>query len=401
MDKINKRSQALCYISTILLIYLEWGYAPVIAQSISGTIKTLLMVLAVIPLVFLKSFQFSRNSLILFLYFVCVIIFQTIRDGDLANNILFFVPLICAFVYSSAFPLGRIIRTYCNIITILAVFSILLYIVSLILPSFIQRFPILPNAFGTPIHNLGISVVPSGLEAFRNYGITWEPGAFALLLCLSIFALITGHKELNTTKLIINIVALITTLSTMGVVVLLGIVLITRFSTSNAKQKKSSLFLQIVFLVALIFFLSAEDSEMHRVLFSKLEGFSLLGGNAKTTQDRLNAIIFPGKAFLSSPIIGVGYEEFVNINVNYCDQVATNTIINWFAYSGMLLGIPCTYYYFKSIIKTSRYLNLGFIGILILILVFGLLVSTESLLRISLIYVIIFKGCVNNTMNYA
>ena len=137
---------------------------------------------------------------------------------------------------------------------------------------------------------------------------------------------------------------------------------------------------------------------MYETVFGKLSGFSLDEENVQTTQDRINAIIYPGLAFLSNPLIGVGYDVFKFINESLCHSVATNTIVNWFAIGGITLGIPCTYFYLKAILKASAYLDLNIILKVALVVTFMFLVSTESLLRISLIYVIIFYGCLSRPL---
>lgn len=329
----------------------------------------------------------------LFIYLTIIIVISAIRDVEIGNSILLFVPIFCAFIFTCAYSAEMVIKVFCNIITFLSAYSLISYTLAWVAPSLISSFPLLPNTFNTPIHNLGLAVMPTGVSVIRNYGITWEPGAFALLLCLAIYGQIVGYETLDKKKIIINIIALITTFSTMGFVVLTSIILITRFRTDAVHNSKSSAVLLLLFVGVSIYFLLGTSSELYDVVFAKLSGFSLDGGNAETTQARLNAIIYPGEAFLSSPIIGVGYDVFKNINVKLCNDVATNTIVNWFAILGIALGVPCSYYYFKAILKASDYLNLNLLFKIVLIVVFALLISTESLLRISLIYVIIFYGC--------
>lgn len=393
MSKTKPWIERYCYAIIFLLIYLEWGYAPVIAQNIPGTVKTALMIIGVLPLCLFKSFRIHEKAIMLFISLTLIIIISAMRDVEIGNSILLFVPIFCAFIFTSAYSAEMVIKVFGNIITFLSAYSLIIYSLAWIAPSLISSFPLLPNTFNTPIHNLGLAVMPTGVSVIRNYGITWEPGAFALLLCLAIYSQIVGYNNLPKNKIIINIIALITTLSTMGFIVLAAIILLTRFRTNAGSNSKSSAILLLLFISITIFFVIETSTELYEVVFAKLSGFSLDEENPETTQARINAVIYPGEAFLSAPLFGVGYDVFSIINKNLCNDVATNTIVNWFAILGLVFGLPCSYFYFRAILKASSYLNLSLLFKTVLIMAFALLISTESLLRISLIYVIIFYGC--------
>ncbi|MEG1861803.1 MAG: hypothetical protein RRY07_10480 [Bacteroidaceae bacterium] len=395
MKKIRKTVDLYTYIVIFFLIYLEWGYACVINESLTGIVKTALMIALVLPLFLYKTFKFRKENFALFVFLSIVILLSSLRDSNFGNTILLFVPLFCGFVFTSAIKFENAVDKFCNTMSYLSGISLVVFFLSLVLPSFIQRFPIMVNVWGTPIHNLLISVAPSNVSFVRNYGITWEPGAFSLLLCISIFCLIVCYERLNKRKLTICIAALITTFSTMGYIVLVIILFITRFKSVDTKHSRTGFFISILIVFGLFFFFTDDNNEMLSIVFGKLSGFSFGDDNPETTQARVNAIIFPWFAFLSNPILGIGYDAFKGLNETVCNNVATNTIMNWFALGGILLGGPCSYFYFKLVAKTSRRLKLNKLQLLVLFISFALLISTESLLRISLIYMIIFYGCSN------
>ncbi len=136
------------------------------------------------------------------------------------------------------------------------------------------------------------------------------------------------------------------------------------------------------------------NTETDRV-FSKLEGVMSSGGEVDndSTQARINAIVYPVNAFFSSPIIGIGYNRFMSLALNECNGVATNTVLNWFAAMGIMLGLPCLIYYIRFVISTAKSRKVGTLALVVLIITSILLVSTESLFRISFIYVLVFYGC--------
>ena len=130
---------------------------------------------------------------------------------------------------------------------------------------------------------------------------------------------------------------------------------------------------------------------MKELTFGKLDGLFTSPDNLnRTTESRIDAIIYPGLAFIESPFIGIGYLSF-RIMIDTFNLVPTNTVINWFAVFGATLGVPFTFFYLYSINKFLKHrLNWLFLCLIFVVSIF--LVSTESLFRISLIYVIIFFG---------
>ena len=150
-------------------------------------------------------------------------------------------------------------------------------------------------------------------------------------------------------------------------------------------------------LILIIYLLPDESREL---VFSKLTGlFSEITGsnvqlyNTSPFQCQLNIHL---KSFLSSPLFGVGYDKFSYINRTLCNGVATNTVINWFAVMGLFFGLPCIVGYLRTVLQVSNYAKLNLFAKILIIVASLLLISTESLLRISLVYTIIFYGFGNN-----
>lgn len=144
MPKTKSWIEGYCYVIIFLLIYLEWGYAPVVAQSIPGIAKTALMIVSVVPLCFFKSFRIKVKSFILFAYFTIIIVISALRDIEIGNSILLFVPIFCAFIFTSGYSVEKAIRAFCNIITFLSAYSLAFYTLTLLAPSILSPFPILP-----------------------------------------------------------------------------------------------------------------------------------------------------------------------------------------------------------------------------------------------------------------
>lgn len=391
---MKKIKEIYLYVFVFALIYIEFGYQMVVENQMSGNTRILILLLLTIPLLG-SAKKIGKKAICLFLYFLILILINVMRDGTFSNYILLFVPIYIGYVVAECIDFEKLVEVYVNIIAFLAMYSLIMFVFSLLIPGVIQNLPVLGYRLDTKalMHDAFFAVCISNSVFVRNYGIAWEPGAFALLLCVALYCLLVVRKEDKPYKTIIVIVTIITTFSTMGYFVMVCI-LFAVLNQKNILGKKQRMMIGVAVICMIIFVFRAPDS-ITDLVFSKLTGlFSNDKGNmAYTTQARLDAIKYPFKAFISSPLIGVGYEEFAYINKTFCNGVATNTILNWFAVMGCLFGMPCLYYYIKLIGGISKQYRLHRFGIMILIVAAMLLISTESLLRISMTYILMFYGC--------
>lgn len=380
------------------LIYVEFGYRMVVTGLVSGTARTLILLFATAPLIFfLKRFDPKRT--IIFVYLTTLIAFNSLRGDSFENCIILFIPIYIGYIMASTVKIDEFAKTFNNVMFYLSLFSLFVFAVSLIAPSVIYSLPFIGyhlDTYSTKVYDALFSVAIINPGYIRNAGITWEPGAFAVLLSVALCSMLVFEKKRKPVRIIVFIIALITTFSTMGYFTLAGILLAFVFQKGRLNAKSRwNFFLLLAVIVAVVLCL---PKDIYELVFSKLEGlFSDDSVDiAETTQARIDAIKYPFAAFMESPIFGIGYENFAFLNATLCHGVATNTILNWFAAMGLLMGIPCTYYYFKLIFVCGKKMRLYLPGILILIVSLVLPISTESLLRISLIYILIFYGAGNS-----
>lgn len=388
MRKFMKRFKKL-YVPVFLFlcIYIEFGYTSVVAEYLPGAVRCLLLAIAVLPLLVFYKSSSTKSSIVLLLYTTLIIVLNVFRDFAFRDYILFILPILVGYLVATRLPIEQCIKTFCNIILFLAVYSLVFYVPCAILPSLANILPVVGQFQDTSafIHNAIFTVIINGSQFPRNFGIAWEPGAFALLLCIAVFCSVFCYEVINKKRILIYSIAIITTFSTMGYIVL-ALISVSFFMLHG----KSNISLIVISLFIVIGALQIPF--MQDLTFGKLEGFSIRNGSeSETTMARVNAIIYPGIAFLSNPLAGVGYSEFGFINKNMCNEVATNTVVNWFAIFGLSLGLPFLLFYLRTICKFVKG-KIHWLFVLILLLGAILLVSTESLLRISLIYVVIFIG---------
>ena len=384
------------YILVFGLIYLEWSFSALVATQISGVFRNVAMILLVLPLLLrLRRTRIDKCCLVLFAGMLVLICINYLRDGDFSNNFLLAVTVVVGFFVALFFTPREFGRVFENVVVFLAAFSLPVFTLSVIAPGVIDRLPLIATSYmdqqGVQVHNALFSIGITHSIASRNCGIAWEPGAFSILLCVALFFTLLYPSKRKMAKVAVLAIAELTTLSTMGIAVMCALFLVMFMGRSGVKKRA------IAFMVFIAFFGAVSMGLMDyalQTLFSKLGGlFSSTQTVAVTTQDRLNAIYYMFEAFAESPFFGVGYERFSYINVNLCNSAATNTFVNWFALMGFVFAFPCVFGYFRAVLKALKRLEVNKFTVLAVVCASVLMLATEDLIRISLVYVFVFYGC--------
>lgn len=195
---------------------------------------------------------------------------------------------------------------YLNIMTVLALISLILY------PLVMSGFSF-PNIFGsglgkvnTSLHSLILYSYNTEFNFDRNAGMFWEPGCYACYLCLVPLLFINNMKAFvkeNKIKCVILLLTLLTTRSTTGFLVI-SIILMAAFWKSN---KYVGPILGCIIVFSLISSSVVTDKfakDFATVDFSTLGQVSYYDGY--NTENRLGTIYFLFPIFLLHPIIGNG-----------------------------------------------------------------------------------------------
>lgn len=380
-------------------IYIEFGYQMVVANQIPGFTRMLVLVILVIPVLLFKT-RIEKRVFICFLIIASYIFVSSLRDNNFFDYIMLLIPIFVGFVLAISINIEKFAKIYGNILLFLSMFSLGIYGINLIFPAIIQRLPYIGNVYtySAEMHNAIFAVAITGSENIRNYGIAWEPGAFSILVCVALTFEVTFCENINYKRMIIFIITIITTFSTTGYLAMIGILYACFFYKRKITKGEKNILLFIALLM--IGFVLCAPDQITDLVFEKLNGL-FSGGKvemAYTTESRINAIKYPTQAFLSSPLIGVGFERFMVINLTQCNSMATNTIINWYAVLGVLFGLPCSVGLYNCLCKIAKRINAPKMNAIILCVVMTLMLSTESLLRISLVYVFVFWGFQRSNM---
>lgn len=196
-----------------------------------GDITFLILFLCLAGFVFLyRKLQFDRFFFLFLLLYSIVMVAQMVKFNYLPLNTYLGVFIRIFYAYLTVRILGRnFTKYYVDIIYALSIIGFFIYIPQLIVPGF-GRFlatgvsPLLRN----PLYAGDIWYAPdiilyvfnSGVGTFRNCGAFWEPGAYAGFLVIAMIFHYLDGKTITDKKSIVLLLALLSTMSTTGLIAL-------------------------------------------------------------------------------------------------------------------------------------------------------------------------------------
>lgn len=195
-------------------------------------------------------------------------------------------------------------KNYLNILYFLAVNSLIFYTLGLLYPGFILNLPVIFDDVGTPFSSIIVHNYMHGiLGVYRNAGIFWEPGAFQAFLNLALIFEFSKKEKYNKNRILVFTLAIITTFSTTGYILLFLNYSILFF---RIKKKKKYLYL-ILFTIIFI-----SSGLFKSVILDKV---GIFGTKAKSLsgQIRKEGAKADMKIFEKFPIFGAGAEKYFSL----------------------------------------------------------------------------------------
>jgi hypothetical protein len=181
--------------------------------------------------------------------------------------------------------------------------------------------------------------------ASRNSGFMWEPGAFAAMLLFPIYIQFQSNGFKIDKQIIILIIALLTTISTMGYI---GFLLILFVYQLNNKKKTAILMLPLILVAAFFIFqldfvsykvqdeIERQD-EIEAYVYSKRKDFASLG--------RIGSLKADFNDWKEDPIIGRGGHN--EVYMAHIGKVINRT--NGLSRFLLFYGIVGIYIYFRGV----------------------------------------------------
>lgn len=222
--------------------------------------------------------------------------------------------------------------------------------------------------------------VDSGI---RNSGFAWEPKAFVNFLILGIIIrLIQNNLNIKDKRILIYTLAVITTLSTTGFLILFG--LIPLFILFNKSPDK---FFKYLIPVTLIFIYIMQLDFMWNKIKMEWEGRyeyeSLLSDSrtfSKRSLGRTPSMFVDLIDFSKQPILGFGLQRDLRTQSVYTKLVRVNGLTDWiasFGIIGIILFIFGHYYGFKKYLSIYNLSGASILVVIIAVIYFATTVTTH------------------------
>lgn len=246
----------------------------------------------------------ARLFFVFILFFSSIFFFQKVVLGfvSIPGAIGFLLKITFGYIVIR-FVGERFKITYFKVLYFISIISLIGYLWNLL------GFEI-PNLLSDSSKLKSIVFFTQNSDGLRNSGMFWEPGAFACYICLGFLLYLGNIRELWQTqrfKVIIILLALITTYSTTGYLVLFVIGLATVFLEYSKKHGILALPLIISFL-AIAYFTYENTEFLKDKIDHQLENTANKDDN-DFSPDRFGAFLFDLHYIEKHPLVGNGMHQ--------------------------------------------------------------------------------------------
>lgn len=382
--RINRRT-IKSIIVWLLMFGIIYSSSMVVFETFSGFIRLSILLVLSITLFLIGRKKFNTKIVLIYFSFLLLIgISITINGTVIALDLGSMAAITSAMLIITTLSKEEYIESFTSIMMFLAICSLVTYILFIVAPSVVYRFPIHTWRMGrTQFANMFLAAVPVSMnDYYRNFGIFYEPGIYQIFINIALlFELF--YRNTNVKRVIVWVMTIITTLSTNGVIscgILLfayGLKLVGRTSDKQAKKRRLR-FLVLGTALVFCFIYFYGTGVIDNRLFNKFTTTRTSG----TIFDRLNAITYALDKFFSDPIFGVGHTHLQDAyNITF-------TPLNWFMFYGFLFGLAANVFYCKFVHDLNEKK-----GIKIVLSVFLLsILTSQNVAREWFVWCIVFYG---------
>ena len=382
-------NRIIAFIAIFFLLTIDTSFFSL--EKFSGTFRLIVAIVS-IGAIIITRFQktFLSNSFFLRIkrtigFFVISLILPVLYGNyNMKQMIIMVVIWVVGYLVVLFVPYEEFKDIFSLIMTFLAIFSLITFAIKLVSVNLFSWLPIIEKN-GVIYYNAIFAIISSSNFTLRNFGIFWEPGAFAIFLNIALYFELFENK-FNPKKVLLFFITIISTVSTLGICCIF--ILFFAFITVNKNfiSNKIKFFVTVATVLCLLcMFVFGDDYILQA--FGKL---GILEGSSvnDSTNVRINAIIYPGTAFLQNPILGVGYNDFLFIQERFCEDMATCSFLNLLCLFGLVGGllpiIGCIRFF---VVNNQTFFTKCFL------LGFALLLfSTENFILCITFYIIVFYG---------
>jgi hypothetical protein len=272
-----------------------------------------------------QKIVFNKQFYILILCFLVYFMAITVKFGELRPTFLisylfiFFVVYVLVKAYKS-----NLFIIYEQTLYYLSAIGLLFWVIQVlmggdVLFGFLSRIPnidtfsyVTSQGLNVILYSVQPSIgsMPNGIPVPRNCGYAWEPGVFAVYLCLGIYVnLFLNNNKVNRIKrLWVFVLALLSTQSTTGYVIFLVILF---FFLLNKNVKTVVLLLPLLIIATVLISLLPFMGEKITEVYNQVADIELIVENSIVLESsyapgRFASFIIAFKDFLNNPILGLG-----------------------------------------------------------------------------------------------
>ncbi|SFE83985.1 hypothetical protein SAMN05216378_4278 [Paenibacillus catalpae] len=338
------------------------------------------LILSIIFLVLIKNKTFNKvNVLICITLLLIVLINLMVYSKNINGHLGLVMKIISCFIVAQIIDFEKLKKYYINIIFIIAIISLICFSIFVFNPSIVFQF-IKPITYWD--HTTRYMLVfnfPLDNYTIRNFGPFHEGGMFAVFLNLAILWIFEKESlssKMSRLKILVFIAAIITTVSTSGIIAcgLIVIIKSRRIILQNLNFKTVSLLL-IVLLTLVI-----AENKMG-IISNKFSA-----DNASYTA-RSSEIPLFYETISTDPILGIGFQNNSYLNGTGITD-ATNGILSVLSQFGLLGGGTILLIYCYSIRKMS----VGNVDYMLKLFVVFLFFASEPTIFTCMFLILIFAG---------
>ena len=388
----------------VLIIYAGQANKFVLTSSITETpVAVLIPVLLSGILAIRWNIIFNRQFYLLLFGYLIYFILISIKYKEIHPAVLLHYYFLFFVVYTTVMALKfDLFKIYEHLLYILAIIGLLMWVIQIILGgdvlySFFRNMSSIYSFSGVSrdgVSAILYSVQPSsesmlyGYLVPRNCGFAWEPGGFAVYLCLAIFINLFFSKSdsIGKRRILILVLALLSTQSTTGYVIFI-LIIFYHYLNMNIKMVLLLLpvmIIGIIFLFSLRFMnnkLEELVNETHEIEYMVKQ---TIGRETGYAPQRFSSFLIDMRDFYNNPILGLGGHDedswTYKIGANIHPISGIGYIFAQFGLVGFLFFMIISY---KSSLFFSEYFN--FKGRFLLFFIIMLISISYGIILYSLI----------------
>jgi len=323
------------YVLVLILIFFTANTIPILREIVSIVIITV----GILFYYIIRGNKFSKHYGVLLLIALAYTIgyFFQFHTVNLQFTIRILAFLTISYVVIRMTGLAMI-DYFEDIVYKLSVISLFLFVWQIVdfdsiftINGYIEK--LLPfGEFGGSDNTSSVIFVIKDYAPDRNSGFMWEPGAFAAVLSFPIFFNLLKHRFVINKRLVVLIIAMISTFSTMGYIVLL---ILGAFYYFNKVRRKNNVIVGILglfVLIPLMIFVLQQDFMIKKIQTEYMrvdEVIDLSQRKNDTKKSRMSlgrmaSLKVDVTDFFRYPIIGFGGQDEALTKSDYIDLTRTN-----------------------------------------------------------------------------